>query len=221
MATLDMLRSIPYYPRMTVFGYSREKERQLTLPNIPVMMNYIILIYYFHGECWDKFGYDLGISDDKTSIQRMTPPIGTTFCNNTAYGKTWISSTSNKMISWIFKIASFGYQFNYCNEIIDGKFYIGIVSRDTRLNEDFANKEDKPYQYFEIRPNSAILKDRKFMMTMDLKNKTLKIGTGEIDKVLPIKTGANIRYKLAACITGKGGQIILINVHHDHKVNHI
>ena len=215
MATLKMLKSIPYLPKMTVFGYTREREKELILPRIPVMLNNIILIFYFHGEYWEKFGYDLGISEDKTSIQRMTPPIGTTFCNNTAYGKLWIPSTSNQIITWIFKIESFGFQYNYINEIIDGKFYIGIVSKDNRLNEDFANKEDKPYQYFEIRPNSTFLKDGEFMMTMKLKEQTLEIG----DDILSIKTGHEIRYKLALCVTGNGGQIRLINVHHDQKLN--
>ena len=62
MLTLKELKSIAKPPRYTAFGYIRDMEKQLKLSNVPIMINYLCLGYYFHGEYFEKCGDDLMIT---------------------------------------------------------------------------------------------------------------------------------------------------------------
>ena len=145
MSTLKELKSIPNKPKYTTFGYIHEMEKQLALSNVPAMINYLCLGYYFHGEFFEKAGDDLQICNDKMSIERITPAIFGDEWMNTGYGKLKVSADSKYVITWKFVIESFG----------DGgqDVFIGIVSKDNRLNEDFASYGDDPYTYFQIHFN--------------------------------------------------------------------
>ena len=61
MTTLKALKSFPKRPRQTVFGYIRENQKQLSLYNVPALIGYLCLGYYFHGEFLEKAGDDLKI----------------------------------------------------------------------------------------------------------------------------------------------------------------
>ena len=63
MSTFKTLQSIPNVTKYAVFGYVRKMERKLSLLNIPQMIHYLILGYYFHGEYFEKSGDEQAIQE--------------------------------------------------------------------------------------------------------------------------------------------------------------
>ena len=86
--------------KYTVFGYIRGFEKKLSLQNIPTLINYLCLQFYFHGEYFEKIGDDLEISNDKMMVKSKPDKCG----DNEAFGKTWIKSMSNCVATWTFKL---------------------------------------------------------------------------------------------------------------------
>ena len=153
------------------------------------------------------------------SVKRITEPKVNNRYNNTAYCKTWIESNSNKLIRWTLKIDSFGTRKSVNRQVrTDGSIYIGVVSKDNRLNEDYANDDDKPYQYFRIRPYMMLVPgdqsgDKQLMIELDMKQKKVFrciIGRESRTEYMVI-TGDKIDYKLAVSFTGNDGKISLID----------
>ena len=71
MATLKALKSIPLKWKDIAFSHTKEAEKELlgSISCISMIVSYLILGYYFHGEYFEKAGYDLSISDyDKMSV---------------------------------------------------------------------------------------------------------------------------------------------------------
>ena len=66
--------------------------------NIPVLIHYLILGYYFHGEYFEKAGDDLEISNDKMSVERVSVTEGKTYRNN-VYCKKWIKSNMKQIVT--------------------------------------------------------------------------------------------------------------------------
>ena len=133
-ACLKHLKSIKQDIRFTVFGYVRQNEDKLTLfCNVPSMICYLCLSYYYHGECFEKAGDDLKISNDKTTVEKVANGMFDVNFRNTSYGKTWIDSSINQIVEWKFKI----------NTINNG-IYICLVSKDNRLNRDCNTRADAP-----------------------------------------------------------------------------
>ena len=60
---------------------------------------------------------------------------------NATHGKTLIDGNLKHIIKWSFSIQLFD------NE---GRFYIRIVYKDNRMNEDFSNSKEHPQQYLDI-----------------------------------------------------------------------
>ena len=56
----------------------------------------LCILYYFHGEYFEKAGDDIQISNDKMTITKIRGGSG---WNNTSYGKTWIDSSIPKIVS--------------------------------------------------------------------------------------------------------------------------
>ena len=137
MAPLKELKAIPNKSKCVGFGYIHEMVKQLSISNVPEMINYLCLMYYFHGEFFEKAGNDLKICDEGMSIERVTRRgIVSGLWRNTGYGTTWISKDSGRKV-WEFVIRSFGDGDN-------GTCLIGIASHAIRSNEEFALTEDTP-----------------------------------------------------------------------------
>ena len=98
---MKALKLLPNNTKYTIFGYVRRMEKESFPLNIPAMITYLILKYYFHGEYFEKAGDDLEISDDKMSVTRITSPGRLNRFMNTAYGKTWIDGNLNQIIRHI------------------------------------------------------------------------------------------------------------------------
>ena len=121
-ACFKQLKSIKKDTRFTVFGYVRQNENKLSLYcNIPSMISYLCLSYYYHGEYFEKAGHDIQISNDKMTVTKVTQE-----CNwdNAAYGKTWIDSSIDQIVKWKFKINT-----------LERSIYICLVSKDNCLIE--------------------------------------------------------------------------------------
>ena len=203
MATLKALKLLPNNTKYTTFGYVRRMEKESFPLNIPAMITYLILKYYFHGEYFEKAGDDLEISDDKMSVTRITSPGSFNRFMNTAYGKTWINGNSDQIIRWRFKIESYGEPIS--------TIFVGIVSNDHRLNEDFANYEDKQWRYFGI---TKLLPMKQYNFIFDTLDWELRIETD--DHVVVREDSApfpkdNTRYKLALSMTSKTARFTTID----------
>eukprot|EP01084_Bolivina_argentea_P045644 84022_1 len=130
--SLQRLKHIDMRSKYTVFGYIREMENELSLfSNIPVLISYISLSYYNHGEYFHKSGSNKGmiVSDDKMTVTNCTG-IDQINYNHTTYGYTWIESTCHKIAKWYFKAC--------------GHAWICFVSKDNRENKNCIHSIDEP-----------------------------------------------------------------------------
>eukprot|EP01084_Bolivina_argentea_P045645 84023_1 len=99
------LKHIDMRSKYTVFGHIREMENKLSLfSNIPVLISYISLSYYNHGEYFHKSGLnkDMIVSEDKMTVTNSTGCDDSNY-KHTTYGYTWIESTCDKIAKWTFK----------------------------------------------------------------------------------------------------------------------
>ena len=102
MSTLKKLKHISNRYKFTVLGYIRKKQQELSLSNIPTMMCYLCLQFYFHGENFAKCTGNIELSQDKTLATALEDEAS--FFQQNVYAKSWISAVSNCVASWTFKI---------------------------------------------------------------------------------------------------------------------
>ena len=178
-------------------------EKQLSISSVPVMIGYLILGYYFCGECFEEAGNDLKISNGM-SVTRIAEQTIENLFKNTAYGYLWIESKPHMLIKWKFKINLFGIGY-YASAHI----YIGIVNRDDRLNEDFG--KDEGAEYFKITPEE-LDENGYFRLKLDTKKKILSTRNGEYrNPKIKIKIDSDTRYKLAVSLCGEDAKITLVD----------
>ena len=144
-AQMNQLKHINDAIKYCVFGYVRSFESLLTLidgnKQIPVLISYLCLIYYYHGEFFLKCGDDIKISENKQMIIKESSICG---YNNTSYGSTWIKSNDNLICKWSL----------FINDINDkkttsvGNIWIAIVSKDDKINNDCSTDNDRPNYSF-------------------------------------------------------------------------
>ena len=123
----------------TVFGYGRRVQKE-SLLNIPLMINYLCLAYYFHGEYFEKCGNNLEISNGDATLTKTGKSRN---WKDTAYLKIWIKSNIKQIASWKFRMDKIP-DCDACFENI----YIYFVSADNRMNDDCACLADVPYYGF-------------------------------------------------------------------------
>ena len=214
---LKQLKSIKQDTKLTVFGYVRQNENNLSLfCNVPSMISYLCLSYYFHGEYFEKGGDDIQISDDKMTITKKTSTQKN--WNNTSYGKTWIDSSIPQIVEWKFKI----HTMRQANMSI----FISLVSCDNRLNEDCneqVNKCDYPnygfsaYRSITIRQKTGDIANRivyrkngiylhegdVLSMILDTKEKAIYAeteGKCKVNLISNITINKDTKYKMAVSI---------------------
>ena len=163
-AFLKRLKSIKQDTKLTVFGYVRQNENKLSLfCNVPAMVSYLCLSYFFHGEYFEQAGDDIQISNDKMTITKIS---NTNDWYNTSYGKKWIDSAIPQIVEWKFKI----------NEMVDGySIFLCLVSKDNRSNDDCNRKDDYPNYGFSANGRAAVNSQRAYKST------NWKIGLSEKD----------------------------------------
>ena len=149
MATLKRLKFVNDRYKLTVFGYIHENEKILSVSNIPSMIGYLCLLYYFHGEYFEKSSNNIEKSNDKLTITRNR---GSQNWNCFAFGKVWIDSMIKCVAKWKFKI-------NYIDD--DSSYFhrahiiIHLISKEG----DFDRVGDMKYApYYKINGNGFVLK---------------------------------------------------------------
>ena len=216
---LKQLKSIRPDIKFTVFGYVRQSENELSLfCNVPSMISYLCLSYYFHGDYFEKAGDDIQISNDKTTITKISEKYN---WFNTSYGKTWIESSIPQIVEWKFKINKKESGCSIC---------LCLVSCDNRLNFDCCLMFDAPNYGFRGDNRAWIhchgAKAKKYYhnfqfkegyvvsMILDTKERCLyfkKNGKQKVLFVTNMKIGSTIKYKMAVSLREKRNSISLID----------
>ena len=97
------LKDAPINVQYCVFGYMRTYEKKLSLNVIPSRVIYLVLLFYYEREHFDKSPECIEISEDQRTITR-TDKGDSYYWTNLTFLKKWIDSTSNQLIEWTFKV---------------------------------------------------------------------------------------------------------------------
>ena len=221
MTTLKQLKCIGKRYKYSVFGYIRLKEKELSLCNIPQMIHYLCLQYYFHGEYFDKcIGDDAEISSDKMITKAMSTVH---YFYDAVYGKLSIDSLSNCIATWTFKLVQL-------DTDTDG-YGIRIFLLSDELKK---NNCSMSHYYFYNNGNSYARPKWPIISEESMSEKPPKFATGDIIKLIldtknamialrkneddfeyvifqNIHKGANIKYKVAICLLEKNNAIEIID----------
>ena len=97
---LKWLNSVLQTDKDCVFGYIRRSQRLLPITknayfNIPSLVCYIILQYYYMAEYFTKHGECMRINDDGDTVTQLYGDI-----DSTAYGNMWISCDKDIIYEW-------------------------------------------------------------------------------------------------------------------------
>ena len=140
MIKLKQLKRIDTKHKFPVFGYIRRVQNESDI-NIPMMINYLCLVYFFHGEFFVKCGDNLQISDGDMTLTKIGLNED---WKDTAYCKKWVQSNIKQLTTWKFKIDCIP-----SNDTEYGSIWIYFVSGDHAINNDcgFCWK-DRPFYGF-------------------------------------------------------------------------
>ena len=97
------LKQINDNEKFAVFGYIRETENKLSLLNIPIMIYYLCLAYYFQQDYFEKRSKNMAISADKLTVTDNGEATAAYSCC-----KQWIDSHVDQITKWIIKINHLG-----------------------------------------------------------------------------------------------------------------
>ncbi len=127
MSLFNSVISGDHQVKSIVFGYIRKHE-SLKSVNIPSVISYTCLKYYFINEFFDKAPNNyFEISNDKMMITNIGTIIDHTFLfDHTIYCHQWIPTSSNIMVKWTF----------FIKKLRNGMFF-GLASNDNNTNKDF------------------------------------------------------------------------------------
>ncbi len=216
-----------------VFGYIREHE-SLKSVNIPSVISYTCLKYYFINEFFDKaLSNYFEISNDKMMITNIGGLILASkhkiCCHHVTpiYCHQWIPTSSNIMVQWTF----------FIKKMQNGMIF-GLTSNATNINKDFCiSGLNRPYYQLEntgVRYSHEIyplwhdahfrpLLRKKFRwksgdtitFILDLNNETnqfcIQINDQPRQILFHNVTKGNIKYKMAIQTPIKGDCVILKN----------
>ena len=120
---------IPSSFKSLVNGYIRDQQNKLLLgQNIPSVIMYICILYYYDGEYFTQSNEDLSISKDKRTVTKIKNNLYRPW-KNRAIGNIWVGSMSNKIVKWKFII----------NRTTGGlnTIFVALISVDTHLDNEF------------------------------------------------------------------------------------
>ena len=134
--SIQEMHEIPQEIQDIVFGWIKQTKQEI-FPSayqyeIPPLINYVILLYYYHGEYFSKHGSNLLCNDTKDVIKLIRMD------DCSAYGNIMINNKYHKIYQWKFKI-------------IEGSrgICIGIDSSNKlHINERFQNGDDMAPQFY-------------------------------------------------------------------------
>ena len=93
MSTLfQKLNSVESRIKDSVFGYIRSTASQLFIHNIPALISYIALNYYYHNEYFAKYGQQVKVTNNNMTLTKIKNLSDKQKFENTTYGNTWIDT---------------------------------------------------------------------------------------------------------------------------------
>lgn len=102
---LKRLKQIDDHEKSPVFGYIRRVQKELTLLNVPIMIYYLCLGYYFMEEYFEKSANEMEISENKLTVIHQHSEREYKFRNwPAAWCKKWINSNIDQIAKWKIKI---------------------------------------------------------------------------------------------------------------------
>ena len=96
------LKKIGQRTQDTVFGYITKTEKDLSLQNIPDLVGFVCLAYYYLWEYFYKFGAHADTDDERTTLTNTHSQ----YKYATGYGAIRIKSIEPTVHSWKFRINS-------------------------------------------------------------------------------------------------------------------
>ena len=214
------LNSIDTKIKDSVFGYIKSQGQKLSLRNVPALISYITLNYYYHNEYFAKFGQQVALSNNNMAITKQETPEDKEGTENTTYGDTWIDSAIPQIAIWTLQMS------------VNHFILFGIFSKDTRLDEDCAcDDDDKPYYAIENDGTrwfkdgngnqceadykwKELLKD-KLILILNTENKTISVQKDKSSEIVlvykNIQTGNGIKYKLGINLYAEDDSVTLID----------
>lgn len=225
--SLKELKAIDEPTQFAVFGYIRQQEKELSLYiNITPEIIYLCLAYYYLGEHFDKTAACYELSEDKMTVISHNESYS---WSKTAYGKLWIDSKIEQIVTWKFKINKLVFKHG---------IYFCLVSRDDRTNEDCLDCMDHPNygisDNFRVINNendeskvnkkhaldTKILKDNDILsMILDTKKQELSCLNEDGEQLIVIENvtiGNAIRYKMAIQLFDALNSVSLIDFSLQH-----
>eukprot|EP01084_Bolivina_argentea_P115048 204684_1 len=95
---MNKLKDINTKTQFLVFGYIRNIEDTLLSTNVPPLISYVCLAFYFLGEYFEKIGGCTKLNDENRTV--ISDSIG----GSTCYGAVNIKSMVEITHIWTFKI---------------------------------------------------------------------------------------------------------------------
>ena len=133
---LDRIKRIDNRQKWTVFGYLRETFDD----NLIDLICYICLSFYASLQTFSKCSQYLELSgDDNNTLKGIDGHTSWIWCS--AFGETWIESTSTHFIEWQIKLNNDG-------EFSDGYFGAGIISNHHEQNPDKDCESEHSYMNY-------------------------------------------------------------------------
>ena len=218
--SLKNLKEIEQQIKDIVYGYIRQKNKELSLGIIPSLIKSICLLYFYESEYFLIAANGIEISEDKRTIVKRSNVGWTT----TVYGNQWVESMTNNIIKWKFKIV---------NAVGEGSgIAIGIVASDDCLNKDFCYATDRIsycYSSYPVKMLNGQSYDKHNAFKIkndDIVTFILDLGQRKIfynknndnDEELgdenvmfdQVEKSKDVRYKIAACLRNKEDSIQLV-----------
>ena len=169
MSSLQRVKEIDQMSADLVLGYIKNAESLLQLQNVPLLVSYRILLFYYLKEYFAKSGKGMEISQDKLMIIKRN---GAGWINTT-YLKRWIDSESKKILRWKFKIQK-------C-QLFGGGLCFGVISKKNLMKSQFTRNNKYYHCNSSFCGSAASGKSSEFgegdyvTYTLDLINKTISV----------------------------------------------
>ena len=205
----------------SIWLYKKKKSSKYSnsTQNIPELIVFVCLAYYYESKIFEIAHYSLVISGDNNNIIEKTS--GGYNWNCSAYGAEWMQSNTNNIYKWTVK-----------NIFGDRNVQFGIVSNYPHLAINKCYNSEHSYSYFfhqSLRQNGKPIPssirakaNAKFgcassetiIFILNFKDSTITINKNNESDVIfkQIKKGDDILYKLAITVYTKSNCIEVIDV---------
>ena len=197
--SFSQLKNAPDHTKHLIFGYVRQCETEQSM-NVPVMISYLIIMYYWIQEQFTVHGDNIKLDKTKKIATRFTIKRNQ---YNTVYGNHVID-TNDESVScykWTFQVR------NIRSSIPLYPICIGIdASNDKYINKDFSDISINKNYFYSIgtngfpynhdeEGNDKVFHGQKvdvMEMTLDMKHKTL---TARINHVWVVTIAQNVKFE--------------------------